>query len=112
MIRDLSNGRIVMAYNVLGSYATARLPEDGDGITVELQDFTLTLLRTALVPTTAESPELARAFLDYLLSDAGRQDIRDDTTLPPIDEAATLAPLRMENISPVDHKTQMNRHHA
>lgn len=101
MIADLQNGDLALAYNVLGSYANARLPEGGDGIVVELEDFTLTLLRTALVPRSAQNPELGGAFLDFLLSDEGRRLIRDEAGLPPIDEAALsagqhLRPIRLD----------------
>ncbi len=101
MIDDLLAGRLAVAYNVLGSYARARLPEGGDGHVVELEDFTLTLLRTALVPRDAPDPQLGGAFLDFLLSDAGRRLIRDEAGLPPIDEAALagaqhLRPIRLD----------------
>ena len=101
MIDDLKSGELALAYNVLGSYAAARLPAEEDGILVELQDFTLTLLRTALIPHRAENPELGGAFLDFLLSPEGRQLIRDEAGLPPIDEAALAAgqhlrPIRLD----------------
>jgi len=101
MIDDLNAGRLAMAYNVLGSYAQARLPVGGDGVLVELEDFTLTLLRTALVPRNAEAPQLGAAFLDFLLSAEGRRLIRDEAGLPPIDERALAAgqhlrPIRLD----------------
>jgi len=101
MISDVQSGKLAMAYNVLGSYASARLPAEGDGIVVELEDFTLTLLRTGLIPRSAQNPDLGGAFLDFLLSDAGRRLIRDEAGLPPIDEAALsagphLRPIRLD----------------
>lgn len=101
MIDDLRSGELALAYNVLGSYANARLPENGDGMVVELEDFTLTLLRTALVPRNAARPDLGGAFLDFLLSPEGRSLIRDKAGLPPIDEAALAAgqhlrPIRLD----------------
>jgi len=101
MIDQLRDGDLALAYNVLGSYANARLPEGGDGVVVELEDFTLTLLRTALVPQNAANPKLGGAFLDYLLSGEGRRLIRDEAGLPPIDESALAAgqhlrPIRLD----------------
>lgn len=101
MIDDLRSGKLALAYNVLGSYANARLPEGGDGMVVELEDFTLTLLRTALVPRSAARPDLGGAFLDFLLSPDGRRLIADKAGLPPIDEAALAAgqhlrPIRLD----------------
>jgi len=101
MIGDVQSGKLALAYNVLGSYATARLPAGGDGVVVELEDFTLTLLRTGLIPRNATRPDLGGAFLDFLLSDEGRRLIRDKAGLPPIDEAALAAgqhlrPIRLD----------------
>ncbi|MEM6987567.1 MAG: ABC transporter substrate-binding protein, partial [Pseudomonadota bacterium] len=46
--------------------------------------YTLLMLRSALIPTSAPSPELAGSFIDYLLSEAGRTRLRDDAGLPPV----------------------------
>jgi len=99
MISDLNNGALAMAYNVLGSYASAGL--EPDGMIIGLEDFTQVLLRTALIPRSAEAPELGQAFLDFLLSANGRKLIRDKAGLPPIDEGALIAgqhlrPIRLD----------------
>ncbi len=101
MISDLRAGRLALAYNVLGSYAGPRLESDADGVVVEFADFTLTLLRTGMVPTNAENPDGGGAFLDFLLSARGQALIRDRAGLPPIDEAALAArphlrPIRLD----------------
>ena len=101
MIDDLDGGELALAYNVLGSYASTRVPEGGDAIVVELQDFTQTLLRTVLITRTAERPDLGGAFLDFLFSDEGRILIRDKAGLPPINESALAAgqhlrPIRLD----------------
>ena len=67
MIDDLVEGRIVVAYNVLGSYALARA-ETQDVLTVILpSDFPTTMMRSALVSKTAPAPELAEAFVSHLI---------------------------------------------
>lgn len=101
MITDLQDGRLILAYNVLGSYAGPRLAEDPDAEVIALQDYTLTLLRTALVPGNAARPDLGAAFLDFLLGPEGRALMRDKAGLPPIDEAALaqaphLRPMRLD----------------
>lgn len=101
MISGLLNGDILIAYNVLGSYAAPRLATQPDMHLIELEDFTLTLLRTALIPRQAENPDLGSAFLDFLLSAEGRQIIRERTSLPPLDEQALAAephlrPIRLD----------------
>lgn len=101
MIDDIQSGRLLMAYNVLGSYAAARLPSWPDGKIVEFQDYTNVLLRTAIIPTTAPAPDLGRSFVDFLLSEQGQRLIESETGLPRIDEAALstqphLRPIRLD----------------
>lgn len=101
MIDDIQSGRLLMAYNVLGSYAAARLPSWPDGKIVEFQDYTNVLLRTAIIPTTAPAPDLGRSFVDFLLSEQGQRLIETETGLPRIDEAALstqphLRPIRLD----------------
>lgn len=101
MITDLKHGRLVLAYNVLGSYAGPRLAADEDAVVIELEDHTLTLLRTGLIPVTAQASTLGGSFLDFLLSEDGRRLVRDEAGLPPIDESALsggphLRPMRLD----------------
>ena len=101
MIADLQSGRLVLAYNVLGSYAAPRLARSNALLMIELQDHTLTLLRSALVPRSAVAPELGAAFLDFLLGAEGRALIASKAGLPPINEAALnaqphLRPIRLD----------------
>lgn len=101
MIDDIKSGRLAIAYNALGSYAAPRFANDPDVIIVALQDYTLTLLRTAIVPTTARAPALGGVFLDFLLSADGQAAILRKAGLPPIDEAALAArpylrPMRLD----------------
>jgi len=67
MIDDLSSGRILVAYNVLGSYARARA-EQAESITVILpSDFPTTMMRSALVSRGANSPTIAESFVRHLI---------------------------------------------
>jgi len=75
MIDDLAEGRLLVAYNVLGSYAKARATEDDRLVVIEPEDFTLLLQRTAIIPRTAENPALGIHFLSFLLSPAGQDAI-------------------------------------
>jgi iron(III) transport system substrate-binding protein len=88
MIADLAAGRLAMAYNVLGSYATPRVADNPDLLLIEPEDHTLTLLRTALIPLGAARPDLAGRFIDFLLSEPGRRALREGGGLPPVDGAA------------------------
>lgn len=66
MIDDLNAGRILVAYNVLGSYAQAR-EETTESIGVILpSDFPTTMMRTAFVSRTSGADRLAEAFVSHL----------------------------------------------
>lgn len=101
MINGIQSGRLALAYNVVGSYAATRLAADANGVVIELQDFTHVLLRTALIPKNAPTPDAGAAFLDYLVSDAGQALLDDASGLPRINEAALAAgphlrPIRLD----------------
>lgn len=72
LIDAVAEGRFLVAYNVLGSYALARASIDPRIGVVAPQDYTLTLSRGAMIPKGAQQADIARAFLDFLLSDQGR----------------------------------------
>jgi iron(III) transport system substrate-binding protein len=100
MISDVADGRLAIAYNVLGSYAATRL-DDTDGIRiVPLTDFVSVMLRTALIPTNAENIEPAEAMINFLVTLNSRPDLNTKTGLPPIDANAlaqnnALRPIRL-----------------
>ena len=66
MIDAVKSGDLLIAYNVLGSYAINR--EDREDFHIILPtDFTTVMLRTAMIPTNAPSAELSGEFIDHLL---------------------------------------------
>lgn len=68
MIDDLADGTLAVAYNVLGSYATARV-EVEDRIEIILpSDFPTTMMRTAMVSADARHPVPASAFIRHLIA--------------------------------------------
>ncbi len=96
MIDDLVDGRIAVAYNVLGSYAEARV-ESRDTFEVILpSDFPTTMMRTAMVSTDAPNPEPAAAFIRHLVA-LQSQENGDAIQLPRLNmqpneiERATIA---------------------
>ncbi|MEM9603680.1 MAG: ABC transporter substrate-binding protein [Pseudomonadota bacterium] len=88
MIDAILSGEADIAYNVIGSYARQRLsalPADHPGFVIlEPEDYTLLMLRSALIPITADAAAAAGRFIDFLLSDTGRVHLRDDAGLPPL----------------------------
>lgn len=87
MIDDVTEGRLALAYNVLGSYAAERLVQDSDGRfqILRMQDFANAMLRTTLIPATARHPVEAGAFID-MLSILALRDAPQDWPLPPLGE--------------------------
>ncbi len=101
MIEDLAEGRVAVAYNVVGSYAAAHARSLPDAAVIEPQDFTVALLRTALIPAAAPRPDLGGALLDFLVSPEGQAISRGDTGFPPLDQGAIqlsahIRPIRLD----------------
>ena len=100
MITDIAEGRLAFAYNVLGSYASSRL-RDTPGIRiVPFNDFLSVMLRTALIPKTAENPEAGGVMVDFLAALNTRPDLTRQTGLPPIssdigDLSNAMRPIRL-----------------
>jgi iron(III) transport system substrate-binding protein len=72
IIDGVAEGRWLIAYNVLGSYALARAAEDPRIAVVAPEDYTLVLARAAMIPRAAANPEDAGEFIDFLLGRDGR----------------------------------------
>lgn len=100
MINDVAGGQLALAYNVLGSYAAAHLPDNDDLAILQFNDFTTVMLRTVLIPKTAKDIDLAGQFVDFLVSQENRNLIEDLTGLPAIDPGvlqreAAFRPIRL-----------------
>ncbi|MCH2163879.1 MAG: ABC transporter substrate-binding protein [Marinovum sp.] len=68
MIDDLTSGEIAVAYNVLGSYAAARIESRDVLEVIPPADFPTTMMRTAFVLRGTAEPDIAKAFVAHLLS--------------------------------------------
>lgn len=98
----VAEGRYLVAYNVLGSYAMKRAAEDRRIAVVAPEDYTLVLSRAAMIPKGAANPTAAGLFIDFLLSDAGREALarqflvaRDGQGGLPDEEASFYRPIRL-----------------
>ncbi|MEX0971604.1 MAG: extracellular solute-binding protein [Paracoccaceae bacterium] len=101
MIDDVGTGRLALAYNVLGSYAADRLSADESGQMqiLQMQDFTNVMLRTVLIPLTAQETEAAGAMID-LLATLGMRDLPGEWPLPSLSisgplESSGFGPIRL-----------------
>lgn len=95
MIDDLASGRLVMAYNVLGSYAAARLVPGGALETILPSDFPITMMRTAFVSKDTGASGAATGFVQHLLSGEGG-DGGAEAPLPPLDSASQGSTIVLE----------------
>jgi iron(III) transport system substrate-binding protein len=99
MIDEVASGKLALAYNVLGSYAAQRIAQDDRLEIIELVDFTNVMLRTAIIPMSAQNTEDAGALLDALLR-KGMSDEPNDWVLPPLNdlrnpETGTFGPIKL-----------------
>jgi iron(III) transport system substrate-binding protein len=69
----VAEGRYLIGYNLLGSYALARAAVDPRIAVVAPSDYTLVLARAAMIPRGARAPEAAAALIDFMLSPPGRR---------------------------------------
>src|SRR3546814_17916674 len=73
MLEGIAEGRYLIGYNVLGSYAQV-WAERNRSIGLALpSDHTLEISRTAIISAAAQHPPAAHPFLDYLLSVRGKR---------------------------------------
>jgi iron(III) transport system substrate-binding protein len=79
VLGEIANGKIRIAYNVLGSYAYAATRKNPNLGIVVPRDYALILSRGAMVPSTARRPDLGKRFLNYLLSARGREVARQNS---------------------------------
>ncbi|MEO3432248.1 ABC transporter substrate-binding protein [Inquilinus sp. CAU 1745] len=81
MLEGIADGRYLLGYNVLGSYAQV-WAERNSAIGIVLpSDYTLAISRTAIISAEARNPDEAHRFLDYLLSIEGQRVLTDSGRL-------------------------------
>ena len=84
IIDRVADGRLVLGYNILGSYAADQARAHRDLGLVLLRDFTVVVSRVALVPRAAASPDLGSAFLNFLMSREGQTLLSEKLRLPAV----------------------------
>ena len=84
IIDRVADGRLVLGYNILGSYAADQARSRPDLGLVLLRDFTVVVSRVALVPRAAASPDLGAEFLAFLMSREGQTLLSEKLRLPPV----------------------------
>ncbi|MBV2147723.1 ABC transporter substrate-binding protein [Sphingobium sp. AS12] len=102
MLRAVAEGRQVIAYNVIGSYALERARRDPRIGVVFPQDYTIVTSRIAFIAREARHPAAAKLFLDFLLSREGQSLLAQHSLWPVRTDirahrlpAAQLRPIRI-----------------
>lgn len=84
IIDRVADGRLVLGYNILGSYAADQARLKPDLGLILLRDFTVVVSRVAMVPRAAASPDLGREFLAFLMSKQGQTLLSEKLRLPAV----------------------------
>ncbi len=82
ILERVGDGRFVLGYNILGSYAQNWAVNNPDIGIVMPEDYTVIMTRVALVPRAAANPQLGQRFLEYLLSRDGQEIFSTKTRIP------------------------------
>ncbi|MFT3820427.1 MAG: ABC transporter substrate-binding protein [Rubrivivax sp.] len=81
MLRSVASGQSMLGYNVLGSYALARVQRDPNLGVVFPSDYTLVLSRVMFITRRGRHPNAARLWVDYVLSKRGQTLIANGARL-------------------------------
>lgn len=72
LLERISDGRLAVGYNLLGSYAAEWARRHPDVGLILPRDFTVVVSRVALVPSAARRPDLGAELLAFLMSPEGQ----------------------------------------
>jgi iron(III) transport system substrate-binding protein len=102
MIEQVASGEILVAYNVLGSYARARRDLADRIIVIDPEDYTHLMMRSAVLLRDGAQPDLARAFIDHLARAAWSAQPAADYPFsrPPVSFSDTASPMRPIQLGP------------
>ncbi|MAZ19090.1 ABC transporter substrate-binding protein [Oricola sp.] len=84
MVEDVADGSLVLAYNVIGTYALAKVREDSRIGILLLADYALVFTRSVFVTQQSGNKAGAGAFVRFLLSNAGQTLLREHSSLFPL----------------------------
>ena len=91
IIDRVADGRLLLGYNILGSYAADQARMEPNLGLVLLRDYTVVLSRVALVPRAAAAPDLGAEFLEFLMGAEGQTLLSEKLRLPAVSLEVTGA---------------------
>jgi iron(III) transport system substrate-binding protein len=110
MIDDLESGKIAVAYNVLSSYAKARIGPDASIEIILPADFPTTMMRTAIVSNSTANLKSAENFVRHLVDIQSTNQTDAVTSLPSLSlttsgQTIPLEPALMTYLDRLKRKT-------
>ncbi len=84
IVERVADGRFVLGYNILGSYAADWAARNPDVGIVLPRDYTVVMSRIGLVPQAAASPELGRRYLAFFMSKEGQTILARQLQIPAV----------------------------
>ncbi|MGF9691330.1 MULTISPECIES: ABC transporter substrate-binding protein [unclassified Rhizobium] len=84
ILERIADGRFLLGYNILGSYAADWASKHSDIGIVLPKDYTVVMSRIGLVPQAARSPELGRRFLEFFMSKQGQTILTEELQIPAV----------------------------
>lgn len=87
ILERVADGRFVLGYNILGSYAENWVQNHPDLGVIMLEDYTIVMSRIALIPQAAENAELGKLLLSFLMSQNGQSVMASEVRLPALNPA-------------------------
>ncbi|MFB2552849.1 ABC transporter substrate-binding protein [Ensifer soli] len=84
ILERVADGRFVLGYNILGSYAADWARRHPDVGIVLPKDYTVVMSRIGLVPEAARAPELGRLYLEFFMSKEGQTLMARELQIPAV----------------------------
>ncbi len=100
ILQRVADGRFILGYNILGSYAKTYAKANPDIGIIEPKDYTITMSRLALVPRFAKQPELGTSFLQFLASETGQKLLKQQINMLSLEETRGSSKYRHIRIGP------------
>lgn len=108
ILERVSDGRFLLGYNILGSYAADWASRHPDVGILLPRDYTVVMSRIGLVPQAAAAPDLGRRYLAFLMSREGQQIMARKLQIPAVspevvgdNTATTLHEIHGAQLKPV-----------
>jgi iron(III) transport system substrate-binding protein len=89
ILERVADGRFVLGYNILGSYAADWAKRHPDVGIVLPKDYTVVMSRIGLVPQAAADPELGRRYLSFFMSKEGQTIMARELQIPAVSPEVT-----------------------